>query len=99
MARRIITILHNKNIKKTFTYKELFGCEPDLLKDFIKEKFTEGMSYDNYGKWQIDHIKPISSFDLLNDDEIKQCFHYTNLQPLWKEDNLHKSNKIINDTN
>jgi hypothetical protein len=48
------------------------------------------MSWDNYGQWHIDHIRPISSF---KQEEWEQINHYTNLQPLWAEDNLKKSNK------
>ena len=51
------------------------------------------MNWDNYGQWHIDHIRPCASFNLLDPIEQKICFHYTNLQPLWAEDNLKKSNK------
>ena len=39
------------------------------------------MSYENYREWEVDHIIPISSFDLTNMDQIKKCFNYSNLQP------------------
>jgi hypothetical protein len=52
------------------------------------------MSWHNRELWHIDHIIPCDSFDLSNPDQQKKCFHYTNLQPLWKEDNLKKSNKL-----
>ena len=53
------------------------------------------MSWDNYGThgWHIDHIRPCASFDLSDEEQQKICFHYTNLQPLWAEDNLKKSKK------
>ena len=51
------------------------------------------MSWDNYGKWHIDHIIPLSSAN--SEDDIYKLCHYTNLQPLWAEDNLKKSNKIL----
>jgi hypothetical protein len=53
------------------------------------------MSWDNYGKygWEIDHIKPLSLYDLTDDNQLKEVCNYKNLQPLWAEDNLKKSNK------
>lgn len=51
------------------------------------------MSWDNFGEWYIDHIKPCCSFDLTDIEQQKKCFHYTNLQPLWAIDNLKKSGK------
>jgi len=48
------------------------------------------MTWDNYGKWHVDHIIPISSFNLTLETEVEKCFHFTNLQPLWAKDNLKK---------
>ena len=53
------------------------------------------MSWDNYGQWEIDHRIPISSFDLTNEAEIKECWALSNLQPIWKIENRLKSNKIL----
>lgn len=77
--------------------KELFGCDINLLKKHIENLWTDGMSWENYGLtgWHIDHIKPCDAFDLSNYDQQKQCFHYTNLQPLWAIDNIRKSNKVL----
>jgi hypothetical protein len=71
---------------------ELTGCGREQLMAHLESQFTDGMSWDNYGQhgWHIDHIRPCSSFDLTDCDQQKQCFHYTNLQPLWAEDNLSK---------
>lgn len=82
-----------KKSKKTM---ELVGCHIEYLKYFLESKFLEGMSWDNYGSrgWHIDHIRPCSSFDLTDPEQQKQCFHYTNLQPLWATDNLKKSDKL-----
>jgi len=57
-----------------------------------------GMTWENYGKyWHMDHRRPISSFNLLDDNDVTACFHYTNLQPLLAIENLKKNNKILND--
>jgi hypothetical protein len=69
------------------------GCDLHTFKLYISNLFTDGMSWDNYGEWHIDHIKPLSLFDLSNEDEIKKAQHYTNLQPLWADENILKSNK------
>lgn len=53
------------------------------------------MTRENYGEWHIDHIKPISKFDLNDENEQKKCFHYTNLQPLWASENIKKSDKYV----
>lgn len=80
--------------KPSSTVGEL-GCSLDYLKSHLESKFSNGMNWDNYGKWHIDHIRPLSSFDLTNKDEFRVACHYTNLQPLWAVDNLLKSNKIL----
>jgi hypothetical protein len=53
------------------------------------------MSWENYGKWHIDHIKPLSLFDLEDPEQLKQACHYTNLQPLWAEENIRKGNRYV----
>lgn len=85
--------LINKGSSKTI---DIIGCSIDELKRYLESKFTEGMSWENYGLkgWHIDHIKPCSSFDLTNEQEVKQCFHYSNLQPLWCHDNWVKSDNL-----
>jgi hypothetical protein len=89
MRARICNILNNKT---TNTF-ECIGLDIEEFKNYIQSKFVEGMSWENYGEWQIDHVYPISSGK--NEFEICQLNHYTNLRPLWKHENLVKSNKII----
>jgi hypothetical protein len=71
----------------------LLGCKTEELKKHIESLFVDGMNWLNYGEWEIDHIRPCSSFDLSDPKQQKECFHYTNLQPLWKQDNRLKSDK------
>jgi hypothetical protein len=83
-----------KNYKSIRTLK-LLGCSIETLKRHLELKFKQGMSFSNYGKWHIDHIRPCASFDLSKPKEQHKCFHYTNLQPLWAKENLEKHDKII----
>jgi hypothetical protein len=77
---------------KTSRTHKILGEEWLVIKEYFESKFTEGMSWENYGEWQIDHILPISTATC--EEDIIRLNHYTNLQPLWKEDNLRKSNKM-----
>lgn len=74
---------------------DLIGCSPQELRTHLESKFSPGMSWDNYGRegWHIDHIRPCASFDLSDPEQQKQCFHYTNLQPLWAKENLSKGGR------
>ena len=75
--------------------RELLGCTWAEAREHLERQFSEGMTWDNYGRdgWHIDHIKPCAKFNLMLDSEQRECFHYTNLQPLWAEDNLTKGDK------
>jgi hypothetical protein len=83
--------LNNYN-KSNNTFK-IIGCLPHELKNYLEKKFTEGMSWDNYGKWQIDHIIPLSSCN--SEEELYNLCHFTNLQPMWATENAKKGSKII----
>lgn len=82
------------NWKSGSTVDDL-GCSIEELKKYLESQFDEEMSWDNYGLdgWHIDHIKPLTSFDLTNEEQFKEACHYTNLQPLWAKDNLSKGSK------
>lgn len=74
---------------------KLVGCSEIKLKRHIESKFADGMSWDNYGTkvyngWELDHIIPCTAFNLLAPEDQRRCFHYSNLQPLWKSDNIRK---------
>lgn len=86
-----------KTIKKDRT-KDLIGCSVEKLKKHLEKKFKTGMTWDNYGftGWHIDHIKPCASFDLTDQEQQKECFHYTNMQPLWAVENIKKGAKFKN---
>jgi hypothetical protein len=92
---RVKIFLKTKNINKSNTINNIVGCSPQFLKEYLEQKFTEGMSWGNYGVygWHIDHIIPLSSAN--TEEEIYKLCHYTNLQPLWAEDNLKKGSKIL----
>ena len=74
----------------------LVGCTIQDFVAHIEAQWADGMNWDNYGLkgWHIDHIRPCASFDLLDPEQQRQCFHYTNLQPLWADENLKKSDKF-----
>lgn len=93
LRSRIRYALLGKN--KSKSTMELLGCTIEEFKYHLESQFKDGMSWDNYGRygWHIDHIRPCSSFDLTNPEQQKECFHYTNLQPLWAEENLKKGDR------
>jgi len=78
-------------------WEDLVGYTLKDLKKHLESKFTKGMSWENQGKWHIDHIIPKSSFHFndYRDEEFKECWALENLQPLWAAENLQKSNKDI----
>jgi hypothetical protein len=81
-------------IKDQGDYSSRIGCTGRELKEHLESKFYDKISWDNYGTiWHVDHIKPISCFNLLDPKERMQANHYTNLQPLLAKDNIKKSNK------
>ena len=84
-----------KKNKKVGSVVRDLGCTINELKTYLELKFQDGMTWNNYGEWHIDHIKPLASFDLTDRKQLLEACHYTNLQPLWAEDNLSKGSKNI----
>ena len=80
-----------KDINKSKKTMELLGCSIEEFKEHIEKKFKKEMTWNNYGEWELDHIKPCCSFDLTDIDQQKKCFHYSNIQPLWKKEHRQKT--------
>ncbi|HEY0088078.1 MAG TPA: hypothetical protein VGB37_04500 [Candidatus Lokiarchaeia archaeon] len=93
LRNRIYNVL--KRNQKYSSLIDILGCSVSELKQHLESQFKEGMDWNNYGKWEIDHILPCAEFDLKNSEEQEFCFHYTNLQPLWKKENASKKAKIF----
>lgn len=89
LRRRLHHALKGKT--KSARTVDLLGCTVEFLIERITGMLQPGMSWHNYGKWELDHIKPCANFDFTNPDHQRECFHYTNLQPLWKLHNIVKS--------
>jgi hypothetical protein len=81
-----------KGYKSSHTMK-LIGCTINFLKGHLENQFKTGMTWDNYGKWHVDHIVPCCKFDLTKSRNQRKCFNYKNLQPLWAHDNIVKGGR------
>lgn len=93
MCRNLRKRLHEFIRQPIGTTRNIFGITPQGLCEHIQAQFSPGMSWANYGQWHVDHIRPLSSFDLTSIDQVKAASHWTNLQPLWAADNLSKHAK------
>lgn len=93
MRARLYKYLTKLRITKKNRTFDIIGCSPTELKKHIEKQFTNGMTWENRNKWHIDHIIPLSSAK--SQEELFNLCHYTNLQPLWAEDNIKKGNKIL----
>ncbi len=85
-----------RNGQKKGSTLDLLGCTVEYFMQYIATKFTADMSWDNWGAyWHIDHIKPCAVFDLNDAEQMKDCFHHTNMQPLLAKDNLVKGDRWV----
>lgn len=94
LKRNLRSLAHRAMIRghKSASTQELLGCTWEEARIHIENQFTEGMCWENYPEWEIDHIKPIASFsDLTDPEQQRQCCHYTNYQPMWAKENRSKS--------
>ena len=105
MARIIAT--HRDKLRKLVNWKkksstketyEWLGCDKEFLKSWLESNFTEGMTWENHGKfWSVDHVIACANFDLMVPEQRSVCFHWSNLFPLTRKDNTEKSAKIFDD--
>jgi hypothetical protein len=94
-SARISEALKLYNTLKKDRTIEYLGCNMEEYTQYLESHFTPEMNWGNYGEyWEIDHIKPIASFDLNIEENLYTCFHYLNTQPLEKTQNREKSDKI-----
>lgn len=91
-----------KAVRRKYTSKaeisKLLTIDYPTFKTYVESLFSDGMTWDNYGGrdgkgWEMDHIKPLRDFDLTNEEHVKECFHYTNIRPVWALENK-KRNRI-----
>lgn len=99
IQKGISTQLKSINKRKSMNTHEYLGCSYVFFVSYLESLFLPGMNWENRNEWHIDHKKPKSWYNLINEDgsvndeEMKKCWHYTNLKPMWWLDNLAKSNK------
>jgi len=90
LRSRLGMALRYHQVKKYNSTFALLGCTIDFFMGYLEAQFKDGMSWANRKRWHIDHIRPCAKFDLTDPAEQARCFNYTNLQPLWRIDNLRK---------
>lgn len=89
----ISSYIKSCGIKKSKKSEEIIGCKFTDFKIHLESKFVDGMTWENYGLWHIDHIIPISYAK--SEKDIYRLNHYSNFQPLWAKENLSKGNRFI----
>jgi hypothetical protein len=92
LRNRTSQAFKNKGYSKDTKTQEMLGVDFQVAKKHIERQFTKGMNWNNQGEWHIDHVIPLASAN--TEEEIKKLCHYTNLQPLWAQDNLSKKDKV-----
>lgn len=104
--RRISMRLRNRlrqflsgECKSSFA-QDLVGATRETLRLWLSMQFKPGMTWENHGPtgWHVEHIKPCALFDLVDLEEQKRCFHFSNLQPLWAVENYEKGTKMLTES-
>jgi len=86
---RIWISMKGRSVKDSGSFSTT-GCSIKFLKSYIEGKFKKGMTWENYGEWHVDHIRPCASFNLSDKEQVLQCFNWRNLQPMWASENISK---------
>lgn len=85
-------VFKNKKFPKNGNSEKILGCDYEFLKEHIEKQFLKGMTWENKEYWHIDHIIPLASAK--DKDELIRLCHYSNIQPMWAEENYKKRGKI-----
>lgn len=94
LRNRIRTLLKKRNSRYQGK-NELIECTKEEFLQHLESQFKPGMTWENYGEWHVDHVQPLCSFDLTDEEQLKKASHYTNLRPLWSYENAEKSKEDI----
>jgi hypothetical protein len=94
----IYQVLKESNVEKNKHYFDILQYTPEQLIKHLELKFKDTMTWDNYGEWHVDHKLPITHFNIqeMGDSEFMKCWSLDNLQPMWGDENIKKSNKLLN---
>jgi hypothetical protein len=93
-VRLYAAIMGNSRGSKGVNLYDVIGCTIEQLRSHLELQFSHGMTWQNYGKWHVDHIIPCAAFDHTDKDQIKLCWNWQNLRPLWARRNLRKGASI-----
>lgn len=93
LRTRVWEMIKKQGASKQYKFDEYLGCTVVFFMSYIESLWEDEMSWDNYthSGWHLDHIRPCASFDLTDPAQQRQCFHYSNYQPLWAKDNFKKN--------
>lgn len=99
MRQGLVGVVRRKIPRRDYRIKRM-AFTALTLREHLESQFLPGMTWENYGmeagQWQIDHIRPISSFDLTDPDQVAACWELTNLRPLWTKENRKKGTSYAN---
>ena len=96
LSKRFREIMNSTRRGGTNYLRDFIGCSSSTLRKHLESQFKNGMKWSNYGtKWHVDHILPVASFDHNDIEQVRKCWHYSNLRPLCAIENMEKSDTIV----